>query len=75
MPKVYYHNRKSVDQNLNTKRLSEAQHLDEKQVVDINKLLNRVKIEQKNEAKRKIIFYSVIILGLSFLGTLITFLK
>ena len=75
MPKVYFHNKKSIDQNINTKRLSEAQHIGERQVVDINKLLNRVKIDQKNETKRKIIFYSVIILGLSLLGTLITFLK
>ena len=75
MPKVYFHNEKSIDQNINTKRLSEAQHIAERQVVDINKLLNRVKIDQKNETKRKIIFYSFIILGLSLLGTLITFLK
>ena len=75
MPKVYFHNKKSVDQNINTKRLSEAQHIGERQVVDINKLLNRVKIDQKNETKRKIIFYSSIILGLSLLGTLIMFLK
>ena len=75
MPKVYFHNEKSIDQNINTKRLSEAQHLGERQVVDINKLLNRVKIDQKNETKRKIIFYSFVILGLSLLGTLITFLK
>ena len=75
MPKVYFHNEKSIDQNINTKRLSEAQHINERQVVDINKLLNRVKIDQKNETKRKIIFYSFVILGLSLLGTLITFLK
>ena len=75
MRKVYFHNGKSIDQNINTKRLSEAQHISERQVVDINKLLNRVKIDQKNETKRKVIFYSVIILGLSLLGTLITFLK
>ena len=75
MPKVYFHNGKSIDQNINTKRLSEVQQVSEKQVVDINKLLNRVKIDQKNETKRKIIFYSVIILGLSLLGTLIAFLK
>ena len=72
---MYFHNEKSIDQNINTKRLSEAQHVNEKQVVDINKLLNRVKIDQKNETKRKIIFYSLVILGLSLLGTLITFLK
>ena len=75
MRKVYFHNEKSIDQNINTKRLSEAQHIGERQVVDINKLLNRVKIDQKNETKRKIIFYSFTILGLSLLGTLITFLK
>ena len=75
MRKVYFHNGKSIDQNINTKRLSEVQQVSEKQVVDINKLLNRVKIDQKNETKRKIIFYSFIILGLSLLGTLITVLK
>ena len=75
MQKVYFHNKKSIDQNINTKRLSEAHLISERQVVDINKLLNRVKIDQKNETKRKIIFYSVIILGLSLLGTLIAFLK
>ena len=75
MPKLYFHNGKSIDQNINTKRLSEAQNIDKKQVVDINKLLNRVKINQENETKRKIIFYSFTLLGLSLLGTLITILK
>ena len=75
MRKVYFHNGKSINQNINTKRLSETQHVSEKQVVDINKLLNRVKIDQKNETKRKIIFYSLVIFGLSLLGTLITVLK
>ena len=72
---MYFHNGKSIDQNINTKRLSEVQQVSEKQVVDINKLLNRVKIDQKNETKRKIIFYSSTVLVLSLLGTLITVLK
>ena len=75
MPKVYFHNEKSIDQNINTKRLSEVQQVSEKQVVDINKLLNRVKIDQKNETKKKFIFYSLTILSLSLLGTLIAVLK
>ena len=75
MRKVYFHNEKSIDQNINTKRLSEAQHIGKRQVVDINKLLNRVKIDQKNETKRKIIFYSSTLLALSLLGTLISLLK
>ena len=72
---MYFHNNKSIDQNINTNKLSKVQHLGEKQIVDINKLLNRVKINQKNEIKQKIIFYSLSILGLSLLGTLIILLK
>ena len=71
MRKVFYHNEKSIDQNINTKKLSKAQNISEKQVVDINKLLNRVKIDQKNETKRKFFFYSSIVLLISLLSTLI----
>ena len=72
---MYFHNNKSIDQNINTKKLSKVQNISEKQVVDINKLLNRIKIDHKKEIKLKIIFYSLSILGLSLLGTLITLLK
>ena len=72
---MYFHNNKSINQGINTKKLSNVQNISEKQVVDINKLLNRIKIDHKNETKRKIVFYSLSILGLSLLGTLITFLK
>ena len=72
---MYFHNYKSIDQNVNTKKLSKVQNISERQVVDINKLLNRIKIDHENETKRKIIFYSLSILGLSLLGTLITLLK
>ena len=72
---MYFHNNKSIDQNINTNKLSKVQHIGEKQIVDINKLLNRVKINQKNDTKQKIIFYSLTIVGLSIFGTLITLLK
>ena len=75
MQKIYFHNNKSIERNENTKKLSKVQNISEKQVVDINKLLNRIKIDRKNETKKKIIFYSLSILGLFLLGTLITFLK
>jgi len=75
MQKMYFHNNKSTDQNINTKKLFKVNNISEKQVVDINKLLNRIKTDHKIETKRKIIFYSLSILGLSLLGTLITFLK
>ena len=75
MQKTYFHNGKSFSQNINTKRLSEVQSIGEKQVVDINKLLNRLKIDQKNETKRKIIFYSFTTVALSLFGTLIMHLN
>jgi len=75
MRKVYFHNEKSIDQNTNTKRLSEAQQIGKRQVVDINKLLNRVKIDQKNETKRKIIFYSLTTLVLGLFSTFIMIVK
>ena len=75
MQKIYFHNEKSVDQNINTKKLPEGQYIAKKQVVDINKLLNRVKIDKKREIKKKIILYIFAILALSLSGTLITILK
>ena len=66
---------KSKSESKSQKKNIPVQYIDQKRIVDINKLLNRVKIDQKNETKRKIIFYSSTVLGLSLLGTLITFLK
>jgi hypothetical protein len=75
MQKAVFYKNKSTNQNINRKRLFNAQYTSQKQVVDINKLLNRVKIDKKNETKRKIIFFISSILGFSLIGTLIVFLK
>ena len=75
MQKTYFHDRKHISEKKVQKKTIPLQYIDQKRIVDINKLLNRVKIDQKNETKRKIIFYSSTILGFFLLGTLITFLK
>jgi hypothetical protein len=75
MYKNYFHNNISTIEKKVQKKTTLAQYIDQKRVVDVNKLLNQVRIEKKNETKRKIIFYSSTVLGLSLLGTLITFLK
>ena len=75
MKNNYFHNSKSIIKNIDIKQTFTLQSIDPKRRVDINKLLNKVKIEKKIETKQKIIFYSFIIMGLSLLGTLITFLK
>jgi len=75
MQKTYFHDSKHISEKKVQKKTIPLQYIDQKRIVDINKLLNSVKIDQKNETKRKIIFYSFTVLGLSLLGTLITFLK
>ena len=75
MQKNYFHDRKHISEKKVNKKTIPLQYIDQKRTVDINKLLNRVKIDQKNETKRKIIFYSSTVLGLSLIGILITLLK
>ena len=75
MQNTYFHDKKHIGEKKVQKKTIPLQYIDQKRIVDINKLLNSVKIDQKNETKRKIIFYSSTVLGLSLLGTLITFLK
>ena len=75
MQKTYFHDKKHISEKKVQKKTIPLQYINQKRIVDINKLLNSVKIDQKNETKRKIIFYSFIILGLSLLGTLIALLK
>ena len=75
MQKTYFHDKKHINEKKVQKKTIPLQYIDQKRAVDINKLLNRVRMNEKNEIKKKIIFYSSTVLGLSLLGTLITFLK
>ena len=64
MKKIYFHNSFLIEENININTSPQKQHViqkkisKQKQVVDINKLLNRVKIHKKNEVKKKIIFFN-----------------
>ena len=75
MQKKYFHNYKSVNENNRIKKSAPTSKVDIKSVVDINILLNRVRIEEKNAIKRRIIFFSFAILVISLLGTFITIIK
>ena len=66
---------KSISKNKVQKKTIPVQYIDQKRIVDINKLLNRVRMDKKNENKKKIIFYSLIILALGIFSTLITVVK
>ena len=49
MRKTYFHDRKHISEKKVNKKTIPLQYIDQKRIVDINKLLNRVKIDQKNE--------------------------
>ena len=66
---------KSKSESRSQKKNIPVQYIDQKRIVDINKLLNRVRIDKKNETKRKIILYSSIILVLGLFSTLIMIIK
>ena len=70
-----FNNNKSIIKSKSGKKNIPVQYIDQKRIVDINKLLNRVRIDKKNETKRKIIFCSSIILALGLFSTLITVVK
>ena len=70
-----FDNNKSISKNKVQKKTIPVQYIDQKRIVDINKLLNRVRMDKKNEDKKKVIFYSLTILALGLFSTLITVIK
>ena len=75
MQKFYFHDRKHINEDKISKKTIPLQNIDQKRIVDINKLLNQVRIDKKNETKRKIIFYSLTTLVLGLFSTLIMIIK
>ena len=65
----------SIIKNKVQKKTIPVQYIDQKRIVDINRLLNRVRMDKKNETRKKIIFYSSAILALSLFSTLIMSVK
>ena len=53
MLKTYFHNSKHISENKSQKKTIPTQYIDQKRIVDINKLLNTARIEKKNETKKK----------------------
>jgi hypothetical protein len=75
MQKAYFHDRKHNSEKKVQKKTIPLQYIDQNRIVDINKLLNRVRMDEKNETKKNIIFYSLAILVLSLFSSLIMIIK
>ena len=71
MQKTYFHDNKHISEKNDQKKAITVEQIKQKRRVDINKLLNSVRIEKNDENKRKIIFYSSIILTISTLAYII----
>jgi len=69
MQKNYFHNSKINIDFLETKTPIKKQYIRKKEKVDINTLLNKVKLEEKKEKKK--IF--ILCLGVSLLMACVTF--
>jgi len=75
MQSKIFHNTKYLEENLTTNNMPLSTYLNRKKIVDVNKLLNRVKINRQNEKKKKIIFFSSGIILLSLVGTFLAIVK
>jgi len=75
MQKYYFHNSKQISENKFEKTSTQILKVETKIPVDINILLNRVKIEKKIETKKKIFFFSFITLALTLFGIFIVIIK
>ena len=71
MSSNYFHNNKSANKNEDKRKSLQMSNTNLMKAVDINILLNRVKIEKKTETKRQIVLFSFVILLVGLLGTLI----
>jgi len=72
--KNIYYNGKSAERDLKLNTPVQIRYLVQKQKVDINELLNKVKIEEKNQIKNKLFFLSIAALPISLIGILLIFI-
>jgi len=65
MQKFYFHDNKHISEKKDQKKAISVEQINQKRRVDINKLLNRVRIEKKNENKKNILVYcsAVLVIG------------
>tara|TARA_B110000305_G_C18920475_1_gene394900 strand:- start:150 stop:377 length:228 start_codon:yes stop_codon:yes gene_type:complete len=75
MKKNIFYNNRSNEINFEKKELFSLKIKNKKINVDINKLLNRVKIDQQNEKKFKVVFFGSGILLLVFMGLFVSIVR
>ena len=74
MPKTYFHNIKLQNDSIIEIKPSQDVTLSKKNV-NINNLLNRVRVKKNDEIKQNIIFFSLGVLIISLMGIFVTIVK
>ena len=75
MRKNIFHNDKIISKDTEIKKKTFTKKTNKKIVVDINLILNRVKIDKKDEIKKKLIFTSSTLFLVGLMGTFLLFVK
>ena len=75
MSKTYLHNYNVSKTSVSNDELVKNNYKKNPISVDINKLLNRVKLEEKNKRKQKLIYLAIVSAGVVLMGILISFVN
>ena len=72
MKKDVFNNDTLNRKNLEIRGLFNSEYVGRERNIDINKLLNRIKIDQQNIKKQKIIFFGLGVLLVGFMGIFVS---
>ena len=75
MSKSYLHNHQATISEEEDVKIVNNNYKKNPINVDINKLLNRVKIEEKNRKKEKLIFFGIVLAAIGIMGIFIAIVK
>ena len=75
MSKNYLHNYNVSKTSVSNDELVKNNYKKNPVNVDINKLLNRVKLEEKNKRKQKLIYFGIVSAVIALMGIFISFVN
>ena len=75
MPKNYLHNFNIPKTTVSNDELVKQNYKKNPISVDINKLLNRVKLEEKNKRKQKLIYFGIVSAVIALMGIFTSFVN
>jgi len=75
MSKNYLHNYNISKTSVSNDELVKNNYKKNPLNVDINKLLNRVKLEEKNKRKQKLIYFGIVSAVIALMGIFISFVN